>query len=723
MFDSKAKWISAAAVRRLPSPGDRNGGRHPEPASPLFRREFTLSEDPVRAELSVCGLGYGVFTINGKNVTEDVLTTPFTRFDKTVLYCTYDVTKLLKKGRNAAGAMLGNGWYNDIGAVWDFDRAPWRDYPKMIYSLSAELKNGETATIVSDAEWKSADGPIGFNHIRCGEQYDARLEMNGFDCPEFDDSAWKNAFVCRGPGGILKKAALPPIRILKTIPMKQIFPHVFDAGQNLSGWSKIRVKGEAGQKIILRYSERITPAGKLDTDIINSFNRDAELRHCDEYICRGNGWEEWEPHFCYHGFRYVEVMGEPDDFKIVARIVHTDLASIGEFSCSDEMLNRIHSACRWSTVTNFHSVPTDCPHREQNGWTGDALLSSEQALMNFDMTSAYEKWLSDFRDVQRPNGALPGIVPTGGWGFNWGSGPAWDSALILIPLYVWRYTKSDRILRSMWDCMERYLSFLGTMEKDGIVDFGLGDWCAPEKTKICPTAMTDTAYYYIDAAAMAEAAEVLGKDADPYSRLAKRIRKAFRAKFIRNGLPVPEGQTSLACVLTQGLLDPKEEPSAAKRLAELVKRNGYHIDCGTLGTKYIFRALSDRGYGEVLYRMVTNPTYPSYANWINHGMTTLCEDWEMKHSLNHHMFSEVDLWFYRSLAGIRRDEKELIIAPVFLKELDWVRASHAGISVFWNKERITVTVPEKATLILGNKRIPLSAGTTTKDLRLTTITD
>ncbi len=698
MMDPRARWIAAADTKN---------------ASPLFRKEFTLPGKPRRAELSVCGLGYGVTTLNGAPVTGDVLTTPLTRFDATVLYCTYDVTGLLREGRNAAGVMLGNGWYNDISETWDFEKAPWRHHPKLIFSLSVTLETGETVTVVSDSHWKSFGGPAVFNHVRCGERYDARLEQTGFDRPGFDDGAWPAAFVCRGPGGILKEAALPPIRVVETLPMKEIFPRVYDTNQNLSGWAKIRVRGEAGRKVSLRYSERITPEGKLDTERIDSFNRSYELSHCDEYICAGSGWEEWEPHFCYHGFRYVEVTGAPDDFEIAARVVHTDLASAGEFSCSDGMLNRIHSASRWSTLTNFHSVPTDCPHREQNGWTGDALLSSEQALMNFDMTAAYEKWLGDFRDVQRPNGAVPGIVPTGGWGFNWGSGPAWDSALILIPLYVWRYEKNDRLLRGMWDCMERYLSFLGTMEEDGIVDFGLGDWCAPEKTAVCPTAITDTAYYYADARAMAEGAEAVGKDAEPYRRLAERVRGAFRAKFVRNGLPVPEGQTSLACALTQGLLEPEEEPAAARRLAELVEQNGYHIDCGILGTKYIFRALSDRGYGEVLYKMVTNPTYPSYADWINHGMTTLCEDWEMKNSLNHHMFSEVDLWFYRSLAGIRCDEKELVIAPVFLKELDWVRASHGGITVFWDRTRITVTVPRDATLALGGRRIPLRAGTTT----------
>lgn len=712
MMDPRAKWIAAAAVRGLPSPGDRNAPAGPEPAAPLFRREFVLPAAPKRAVLSVCGLGYGVFTLNGEPVTQDVLTTPFTRFDATVLYNTCDVTELLHAGANAAGALLGNGWYNDVGAVWDYDRAPWRNYPRLIFSLTAELENGGTVTVVSDAAWKSADGPVTYNHIRCGERYDARLEKPGFDRPGFDDSGWQPAFVCRGPGGRLAENRWPNVRVTDTLPMVRLAPNLFDARQNLSGWVRLRVRGERGQKITLRYSERLAPGGGLDTENINAFNRGAELRHCDEYICAGGGPEEWEPRFCYHGFRYVEVLGGPCGLELSARVVHTDLASVGTFECSDGMLNRIHAASRWSTLTNFCSIPTDCPHREQNGWTGDAALSCEQALMNFDMTPAYEKWLNDFRDVQRPNGAVPGVVPTGGWGFNWGSGPAWDAALILIPLYVWRYTQNDLLLRNMWDCMERYLGFLGTMEQDGLLDFGLGDWCAPRTAKMCPAGLTDTACYYVFACAMAEGAGVLKKDPAPYRALAARVRAAFRARYVQNGLPVPEGQTSLACVLTQGLLEPGEEAAAAARLAALAEQNGFHIDCGILGNKYIYRALSDRGYGEVLYKMVTNPTPPSYAWWIHSGMTTLCEDWEMENSLNHNMFSEVDLWFYRSLAGIRRDEKELVIEPVFLPELDWVRASHGGIRVEWNRETVTVTVPEPAVLVLGGRRLPLRPGTT-----------
>ena len=230
--------------------------------------------------------------------------------------------------------------------------------------------------------------------------------------------------------------------------------------------------------------------------------------------------------------------------------------------------------------------------------------------------------MADFRDVQRPSGQLPGVVPTGGWGFNWGSGPAWDSAFILIPLYVWRYRKDARLLEENWDAMERYMRYFDSMAMDYIADFGLGDWCPPETTVMCPSALTDTAYYYVDACAMAEAARVLDKDPAHYRALAGNIRRAFREKFLKNGLPQPEGQTAIACALYQSLLNEDEKPAAAARLAQLVEENGFHIDCGILGNKYIYRSLSDAGYGEVLYKMITNPTCPSYAYWLASGIST-----------------------------------------------------------------------------------------------------
>lgn len=693
MFEA-AKWIASPDT---------------EQAAPLFRREFTVRPGLVSASLSYCGLGYGTAALNGKPVTEDVLATPFTRFDATVLYVTYDVKRLLKEGGNVLGVMLGNGWYNDVGATWDYEKAPWRHHPKLILQLDLRYGNGSVETLVSDSSWLTADGPCRWNHVRCGEVWDARLERPGWDRPGYEETGWKQAFVCRSPGGLLKPAELPPIRVVRTVEAKEIFPGVYDLGENISGWARIQVQGNAGEQVDLIYSERIAPDGTLDTEDMNRFCAE-EFAHHDRYILKGGDLEVWEPRFCYHGFRYVRVETAARLLSLEGRVVHTDLETVGEFSCSDEMLNRIHEAARRSTLCNYHSIPTDCPHREQNGWTGDALLSSEQALMNYDMTAAYRKWLRDFADVQRPSGQVPGVVPTGGWGFNWGSGPAWDSALILIPYYVWKYTGDRSLAEEFWPNMERYMGYMESMTEQGLVDFGLGDWCPPEHAAFCPAMLTDTAYCYADARAMAEMARLLGKPAARWEAQAERAKAAFREKFISGGRVVPESQTAYACAIYQGLLEEAEKPAAAARLQELVREKGYHIDCGILGTKYIFRALSDFGHGETLYRMVTNPTCPSYAYWMDQGMTTLCEDWEMKLSRNHHMFSEVDLWFYRYLGGIRMDGEVLTIEPLFLPQLSWVRAESRGVRVYWDRERIEVETPRDAVLVLNGERRELSSG-------------
>lgn len=695
MFEN-AKWIA---------------GEDLEQASPLFHKKFNVRKELQHAELSWCALGYGVCTLNGQPVTQDVLTTPITKYDATVLYVTYDVTSLLHCGINAVGCILGNGWYNDVANEWNFEKASWRHHPKLIFQLSCTYADGEEEVFLSDSSWKTTDGPCRYNHARCGEQWDARMEQDGWDTPEFDASAWGSAQICPPPGGVLRPAALPPIRVTKTIDAREIAPGVYDVGENISGWVRITVQGKAGTEALLDYGERLTENRQVDAVQSNKFCYE-EWKHRDGYVLKGTGDEMWEPHFCYHGFRYVQIHTEAKVLKVEGRVVHTDLEIIGDFSCSDSILNQIHQATRRSTLYNYHSIPTDCPHREQNGWTGDALISAEQALMNYEMREAYRKWLQDFVDVQRPSGQLPGIVPTSSWGYNWGSGPAWDSALILIPYYVWRYTGDESLIKQYWKSMERYIAYMDSMSEGNLVEFGLGDWCSPDGTVRCPTKITDTAYYFSDMRAMGEMARMLGKPAELYEKKAEQIRSAFQEKFIKNEAILPESQTAYACAIYHGLVEGTQADIFAARLAELVRQNDYHIDCGILGTKCIFRALTDHGYAEVLYRMVTNPTSPSYAHWMLQGMTTLCEDWHMRESLNHHMFSEVDLWFYRALAGIQTDfaDGRIVIAPYFLPQLTWVKARHGDIAVEWTQKEIHIQIPRDGTLYLDGKEIPLTAG-------------
>ncbi len=374
-----------------------------------------------------------------------------------------------------------------------------------------------------------------------------------------------------------------------------------------------------------------------------------------------------------HGFRYLQLKGwpgRPTPADIDGRAVHTDLAGRGEFLSSNPLLNSIQECSRRSTVYNYHGFPTDCPQRERNGWTGDAHCSAEQALLNFDMDAAYRKWMADIRDCQRASGQIPAIVPTGGWGFTIGSGPAWDSAAILIPWYLYLYRGDAATLTEHYECMRRYVEFLGAMEVDGIIDTGLGDWCPPEwhpsvvwePTYRCPVALTDTAYYHLDARILSMVAGILGKAADQerYEILAGRVRRAFRGRFLdpATGRVTGDCQASLACALDTGMVDPKERDAVMARLVESVEAAHRHIDAGMLGAKFLMRVLTDADRVDLAYAIATQTTYPGWGEWIQRGATTLWETWSGDSSLNHHAFSDISAWFYRALAGLRPDAAE-----------------------------------------------------------------
>lgn len=695
MFEN-AKWIAASLTQKT-------DGSH------YFRRKIKVPCNFKTAVLNIAMLGYGVAEINGKAVTDEVLLSPYTAYDKTVLYKRFDVTELLEYESSILSVHLGNGMYNDNASTWDFQCAPWRHHPKLIAQLDIELPTGGVLSYVSDSSWKVAEGPCVYNHSREGETYDARLEIPGWkDDIYLEEERFGNARICRAPGGILKLDKSPGIKVIREIKPVCVNGDIYDFGENISGWAKIRAEGEAGREIKLEYDERLDENGNF-VEHINAFLKRTNSAHInyDAYIMKGEGEESYSASFCYHGFRYVKVTGAPENFEIVAEVVHTDLKTIGSFECSDEMLNKIHDASVRSMLTNYVGIPTDCPHREQNGWTGDAALSCQQALLNFDIYSAYEKWMGDIQDCQRPSGQIPGIVPTGGWGYNWGSGPAWDACLMIMPWQIYQNTGNDGILHKMWGNMKLYMDYIAHMADGYIVNFGLGDWCPPDWDDVTPAVVTDTAYYFVFAKTMAKAAEHFGEDGTEYERLADGIKSAFREKFC--GKPEYEKkQTFLACVVYQGLCEDDECQSYADKLAEKVKENGYRFDCGILGIKYAFSVLSDYGYADVAYKAVINPEMPSYAYWINQGFNTLCESWNISNSCNHHMYSEVDHWFYRHLAGIRLDETGLVIKPCFV--VDWVKAKHRGIEVSWDREKIEIISPIPATLEMNGKSYSLKIG-------------
>jgi len=672
-----AKWIAAS--------------KKEDGAAPMLRKSFVINKNISKATLCVCGLGHGIYHINGKSVTDDVLLTPVTKYDTTVLYNKYDVTCLLKSGTNVMTAVLGNGWYCTTYPRWDVYKAPWFHHPKLIVCLKLEYADNTTDYINSDSSWKVLESPIVYNETRRGEIYDARLEIKDVFEESFDDSGLNNAFVCRSPGGVLKEATLPPIRVTKEIVPEKISENVYDLKQNISGWVKIKVRGKRGTEITFRYAELLNDDGSINPEELNTIL--GSRTHTDKYILKGDGTEEWAPHFAYHGFRYAEVTGAPDDFEIIGQVVHTDLKITGSFECSSEMLNKIHSAARWSTLTNMHGFPTDCPQREQNAWTGDALLSADQTLINYDATELYRKWLGDIRDSQRPSGQISCIAPTGGWGYNWGTGPAWDSVLIHLPYLAYKYSGDLLLVKENWDSMKKYMDFMDSMSEDYIVDYGLGDWLAPKETDVTPNIITDTCYYMENYRIMAKCALLMNESPVKYEDKAKKIKEAFRNRFLKEDLYLGSRQTALAAAIYFDVYTKEEKQKALNRLTEVIKENDNRLDCGVLGTKYMFGALSENGYCDLMYKMVTNPKMPSYAYWIENGMTTLCEYWDMTHSCNHHMYSEVDMWLYKYIAGIRLDEggKSVLIKPCFTDGVTWAKAQIKNVSVQWNEEEICVS--------------------------------
>ena len=482
------------------------------------------------------------------------------------------------------------------------------------------------------------------------------------------------------------------------------------------------MQGKAGTTVTLKYGEKLKD-GLVDQSNIDGLVASAPFQ-TDKYILKGQGMETWQPRFVYHGFQYVEVHGfpgTPTAENLTAVAVNTSFPQIGEFSCSNELLNRIQHNTLWSYMNNFVGYPTDCPQREKNGWTGDAHLAAEAGLFNFDARAAYVKWMQDMADEQRPSGEVAAIIPTGGWGYYWGNGPAWDSAFLLIPWYVYLYTGDEAIIRKNYSQMKRYVDFL-TREKsdDGIVSWGLGDWC-PAETKT-PSNITSTAYYYVDACLISEFARILNKreEAQKYAALAEKIRTAFVQKFVdlKSGAVGRNSQTALGCAIYQGLLEAKDAEPVIERLVKAIRKNGGKPDFGILGSKYVANALAEYGRADIAYGMIDRTDYPGWGHWVEQGATTLWENWDGGSSLSHIMFGDVSAWFYKNIGGIQPDPKRpgfkhFFIRPFFPPDLTWARTKHetmyGSIKSEWMREagfiKLTISIPVNttATVVLNGE--------------------
>ena len=689
-----SNWISAGFCA--------SNWQAPVRPAPYFRREFDWKGGECTVYL--CGLGYYELYLNGKKVGDRVLDPVVTQYDRRARYVKYDLSSLLRKGRNAIGVILGDGWYNTATTeVWHFDKVSWRDYPKLLLEIEVDGKR----LLGTDESWKCLReaGPITFNQLRNGEFYDARKEIPGWSAVGYDDSAWDAATIIPGPGGVLNLQVMPPCRVVRTVEPaeKKESKHnvyIYDLGESIAGWGRIKVRGERGAVVQIRYSELTTPWGnELDQSNIDTFIKSGKAQ-TDRYTLKGEGEEVWEPRFTYHGYRYAEVTRESGNAEILGfegRVVHTDFDSVGAFESSSWELTELFKCTRRSFVGNFVGIPTDCPHREKNGWTGDASLASETGLFNFDLASSYAEWMQIMADAQRPNGQLPGIVPTGGWGFNWGSGPVWDSAFLVIPYNVWLYTGDTSIIERNYEAMKRYIGFLGTLASNHIVKFGLGDWCHLDGRRMVEAAFTSTCYYYWETKTVAKFAKLLGReeDASELSALAAEIRKAFNERFYHgDGLYAKGEATAFGIALEQGLCPETECKAVAARLAKHMEDRRCRADFGILGAKFVPRALADNGYIDTACRILTQPAYPGWVNWLDRGATTLWEDWQGRSSRNHIMFGDIAAWMMQYLGGIVPDEahpgfSEVTLRPRVPAGIGSVktscRTSNGTIAVEWKQ--------------------------------------
>ncbi len=675
----------------------------PPYAAVLLRKQVNLTKQPVRATAYISGLGYYELYINGRRAGDHVLDPGFTNYTQRVLYVTYDITDLLRSGRSAIGVVLGSGWYDSPATdVWTFHLAPWIAPPKLLLQIDIEYSDGTRQTVATDASWKCASGPIVFNSIRGGETYDARREKTGWDQPGYDDSSWRNAKIAPAPAGRLQSQYHPPIRATASIrPVKLTEPkpgvHVFDLGVNLSGWARLIAGGPRGTRVKLAYSESLNPDGTINVESLAGLT--AGRFQTEEYIFAGKGIETHEPRFSYHGFRYVQVTGlagRPTLDNLVGIRVHTDPEPAGEFACSNPTVNRIQEVIVRTQLTNIHGLPTDCPHREKIGWTGDGYITMEEAIYNFRMPMFYLKWWRDMLDAQDDNGHASPIAPSPGWGRSQADGspgilsdPWWGGAIVRLPWKHYRYYGDRRILDEAYEPMKKYLGYVATRAPDHISWGAEGDWLevgAGGSSTRTPPRLAGTAAYFYHAKIVAEIARLLGKndDAAKYSALAEEISASFHKEYFdpQTGLYAKDSQTAQAMPLCFGMASQDQRDLVLRRLVANIKETrDNHISSGIIGTYYVFQALMEAGRDDVAYAMLTRKGFPGWIHMLDQDATTVWEAWTGDGSRNHPALGSIGAWFYQGLGGIRLDPtatgfKKTLIKPAIVGDLTWVKAHH-----------------------------------------------
>jgi alpha-L-rhamnosidase len=693
---------------------------------PLFRREFNEKGDIDSASIRICGLGQYELYMNGEKIGDRFLSPGWTYYQKRCFYNTYDITDYVKKGHNAIGVIVGNGFFN-------INRERYRKmvvaygYPRVIFNIILKMKNGSVKTIQSDENCKTSASPITFSSIYGGEDYDARLEQNGWARPGFDDSKWQSPVIIHDSIGKLVPEEDFPVKVMQNFPAKKISQSqtgrtIYDFGQNASGIVSLKVKGNRGAQIRIMPDELINGQGNI-TQVSGGgpyeFN----------YILKGGEEEEWRPAFSYYGFRYADIeIIEPEGASGKTEIVditmlHTRNSSpaVGSFSCSDTLFNHIFELINWGIKNNMASVATDCPHREKLGWLEQTYLIGSSMHYNFDIHALYNKMLDDMMDSQLDNGLIPDIAPEY---VHFESGfrdsPEWGSAGVIIPWLLYKWYGDVDAMRRSWPMMKQYVDYLQGKSVDHIIDYGLGDWYDlgpkyPGEAQLTPKALTATAIYYYDLKIISEMSKILGfnDDTKKYHDQSELVRQAYLKKFYNaeKGTCSTGSQTAYAMSLYTGLIPEKDKIKVFGNLVNSIIKNNYALTSGDIGYHFLVRVLSENGRSDILFKMNSRSDIPGYGYQLKKGATALTESWAAlpTSSNDHMMLGHLMEWFYSGLGGIYQAENavaydHIIIAPKPVGNIKWVKCSYNSskgmITSEWGITNrsfdFTFTIPKKA---------------------------
>jgi hypothetical protein len=700
-----AKWIAFenmdASLRLVP--GIHGSGNNLDkkavkrPIIPMFRKTFDASKNVISATLSISGLGHYEAYLNGEKIGNSFLAPGWTDYDETVFYNTYNVTPMLKKGKNVIGAIVGNGFYN-------INRERYRKlviaygYPKMIAHLKIEFDDGTSEIITTDETWQTSQSPIFYTSIFGGEDYDDRKEQIGWNKQNFDDSEWKQVLIAEEPSGRLVAEIGYPIKVMEVLSVKKIIPledgsFLYDFGQNASGIIELTAEGSKGQTI------KLWPSELINADNTNNQKATGNPYYYT-YVLSGDGTEKWTPKFTYYGFRYVQVFGAvPDGFKnteglpVIKNLyfLHTrnSAPKNGTFECSNERLNQIHNLIDWAIKSNFQSVVTDCPHREKLGWLEQTHLMGNGIHFRYDNYHLYRKLIFDMIDAQTPEGLVPDIAPEYVEfldGFR--DSPEWGSASIILPYLLYKWYGDVKIIKDAWPMMIKYINYLKKKSDNHLLTHGLGDWFdlgpkRPGVAQLTPVSLTATATYFYDVKLMAQMADVIQKpEKDMLRDWAEEIRQRFNSEFFNPETKVYStgSQTAMSMPYCFEIVEEQFKKKVLENLVDSVVSNNKALTAGDVGFHFLVEALTKGGKSQLIYEMINRDDVPGYGYQLKKGATALTESWEALENVsnNHLMLGHVMEWFYAGLGGIRQSEtsiayKEIIIDPEIVGDLTFAK--------------------------------------------------